>query len=90
MKDDLKLWYKQPANPWVEALPIGNGRLGAMVFGIVKEECIQINEDTLWSGIPRDKTNPEAKEILVKVRKLVQDGKIKEAEKLIEPRMQGP
>jgi hypothetical protein len=45
-----KLWYKQPANVWTEALPIGNGRLGAMVFGKVNEELIQLNESTLWSG----------------------------------------
>ena len=47
---DLKLWYHQPARNWNEALPVGNGRLGAMVFGRVEEELIQLNEETLWSG----------------------------------------
>lgn len=50
----LHLWYRQPAHAWLEALPVGNGRLGAMVFGGVWEERLQLNEDTLWSGAPRD------------------------------------
>ena len=54
---DLKLWYNKPARNWNEALPIGNGRLGAMVFGKVNEELIQLNEETLWSGGPVN-TNP--------------------------------
>ena len=49
----LVLWYKQPATTWTGALPIGNGRLGAMVFGSIVEERLQLNEDTLWSGAPR-------------------------------------
>ena len=48
----LKLWYKEPAKKWVEALPLGNGRLGAMVFGGIEEELIQLNETSLWSGRP--------------------------------------
>jgi alpha-L-fucosidase 2 len=51
---ELMLWYRQPAQQWVEALPIGNGRLGAMVFGGVRAERLQLNDDTLWSGGPRD------------------------------------
>ena len=51
-QNDLRLWYKQPAAVWTEALPLGNGRLGAMVFGGVEEELIQLNEATLWSGGP--------------------------------------
>ena len=50
--NDLHLWYRQPAQQWVEALPIGNGRLGAMVFGGLAHERLQLNEDTLWSGGP--------------------------------------
>src|SRR5690242_3048193 len=56
-QSDLKLWYNQPARNWNEALPIGNGRLGAMIFGGVKDELIQLNEATLWSGGPVN-TNP--------------------------------
>ena len=62
--DALTLWYEQPAQAWTEALPIGNGRLGAMVFGGVATEHLQLNEDTLWSGRPHDYTNPEAKDHL--------------------------
>lgn len=58
----LRLWYKQPAQEWVEALPLGNGRLGAMVFGGVEKESIQLNEETLWSGRPID-TNPNAEAV---------------------------
>lgn len=70
----LKVWYKQPALEWVEALPIGNGRLGAMIFGGVKEELIQLNEETLWSGRPVDlNPNPEAVNYLPLVRKALFD-----------------
>lgn len=68
---DLVLWYKQPADKWTDALPIGNGRLGAMVFGGILSERLQLNEDTLWSGAPRDWNNPEAKQYLPEVRRLV-------------------
>ncbi len=55
------LWYRRPAQRWVEALPLGNGRLGAMVFGGVVEERLQLNDDTLWSGGPKDWNNPKAR-----------------------------
>ena len=58
--DALKLWYRQPAGAWTQALPVGNGRLAAMVFGTVRKEHIQLNEDTVWSGEKRDRSNPEA------------------------------
>jgi len=65
----LKLWYKQPAKIWTEALPLGNGRLGAMVFGGVNEETISLNEATLWSGGPvKTNINPDAPKYLAKVR----------------------
>ena len=64
----LTLWYRQPAAQWVEALPIGNGRLSAMVFGGVAEERLQLNEDTLWSGGPYNPANPDARAALPKVR----------------------
>jgi alpha-L-fucosidase 2 len=67
----LVLWYKQPAARWADALPIGNGRLGAMVFGGVPAERIQLNEDTLWSGAPREWNNPEARQHLSEIRRLV-------------------
>jgi alpha-L-fucosidase 2 len=68
-----KLWYKQPAKVWTEALPIGNGRLGAMVFGKVNEELIQLNESTLWSGGPiPHHINPDAPGYLPQVREALQ------------------
>jgi len=76
------LWYQQPAQQWVEALPIGNGRLGAMVFGGVPEERIQFNEATLWTGEPRDYSHPGASNHLAEIRQLLFDGKQKDAELL--------
>lgn len=68
-ESSLKLWYKQPAQEWVEALPLGNGRLGAMVFGKVNKELVQLNEETLWSGRPVDlDPNPDAVKYLPLVR----------------------
>ncbi|UCD53035.1 MAG: glycoside hydrolase N-terminal domain-containing protein [Phycisphaerales bacterium] len=84
---DLTLWYRQPANRWVEALPIGNGRLGAMVFGGIDKERIQLNEDTIWGGGPYDPTNPEAFAALPKARALVFEGKYREAHDLIGRKM---
>ena len=74
------LWYEQPAKQWVEALPVGNGRLGAMVFGGAPEERIQFNESTLWTGEPRDYSHPGASNHLAAIRQLLFDGKQKEAE----------
>ena len=76
------LWYRKPARTWSAALPIGNGRLGAMVFGGVEIERIQLNEDSLWSGRPQDADNPEALKHLDEVRKLLFEGKYVEAERL--------
>ncbi|MBH1939563.1 glycoside hydrolase family 95 protein [Mobilitalea sibirica] len=78
-----KLWYKEPANVWEEALPIGNGSLGAMIFGGVKEEVLQLNEDSIWYGPPIDRNNPDALKHLNKVRKLILEGNIPEAENLL-------
>ena len=75
----LTLWYRAPATEWVGALPVGNGRLGAMVFGDVVHERLQLNEDTLWSGRPYDPVNPEAKIALPKVRRLLAAGMYREA-----------
>ncbi|MGA3073780.1 MAG: glycoside hydrolase family 95 protein [Bryobacteraceae bacterium] len=65
------LWFNKPAGKWTDALPIGNGRLGAMVFGGVPAERLQLNEDSLWSGAPRQWNNPTAKQHLPEVRRLV-------------------
>lgn len=92
-KQPLKLWYKQPASAttpdskegwkddqeWLKALPIGNGNIGAMVFGDVNKERVQLNEKTLWSGSPFDNDNPEAPKYLDEIRNLLFEGKFKEA-----------
>ena len=85
----LTLWYRRPASQWVEALPIGNGRLGAMVFGGVERERLQLNEDTLWSGGPRDWNNPKAPQVLAEVRKLIAEERYAEADRAARG-MQGP
>lgn len=85
----VKLQYSTPAGAWTEALPVGNGRLGAMVFGGVETERIQLNEDTLWSGFPRDWNNPGAKEALPEVRRLVEENRLAEAD-LMSKKMMGP
>jgi alpha-L-fucosidase 2 len=79
----LKLWYTQPAKRWVEALPVGNGRLGAMVYGDPSKELIQLNEITVWAGSPYRNDNPEAREALPEVRKLIFEGRYKEAHDLV-------
>lgn len=79
----LKLWYKQPAGQtWENALPIGNGRIGAMVYGNVERETIQLNEHTVWSGSPNRNDSHEALAALPEVRRLIFDGKQKDAERL--------
>lgn len=86
---DLKLWYKQPAVKWTEALPIGNGRIGAMLFGGVDNDRIQFNEETLWSGEPRSYSRPGAYKYLDSIRHLLFSGKQKEAEALAEKEFMG-
>ncbi len=71
----LRLWYRQPAREWVQALPVGNGRLAAMVFGDVGREHLQLNEDTVWSGEKRDRGNPEAAKAVPEIRRLLQQGR---------------
>ena len=85
----LTLWYRQPANEWVEALPIGNGRLAGMVFGGIERERIQLNEDTLWAGGPYDPANPQALEALPIARRLIFAGKYGEAHALVAEKMLG-
>jgi len=82
MNEEYQLWYKNPAKEWVEALPIGNGRIGAMVFGGIPQERVQLNEESIWSGGFRDRNNPEAKTNLEQIRSLLKAGNVSEAEEL--------
>ena len=81
------LWYSRPAQDWNEALPIGNGRLAAMVFGQTDNERIQFNEDTFWAGGPYNPNNSEALQALPEARRLIFAGKYKEADDLIGSKM---
>ncbi len=83
------LWYRQPAHVWTEALPVGNGRLGAMVFGDVRHEHLALNEATLWSGGPKEWNNPRAKSILPQVRQALFAEDYARADQLCRE-MQGP
>ena len=78
------LWYDKPATHWLQALPIGNSHLGAMIYGDVKTEEIQLNEETFWSGSPYYNNSPESKAHLQEVRQLIFEGKEKEAHALID------
>lgn len=86
-ESDLKLWYKQPAQKWTDALPVGNGSLGAMVFGHVKNEVIQLNEETMWSGGPFDRERKQAWKALDEVRTLLFEENFAEAEELVKEKM---
>jgi alpha-L-fucosidase 2 len=79
----LCLWYAQPASKWVEALPVGNGHVAAMVFGGAADERIQFNEDTLWTGKPHDYTHAGAADYLPEIRRLIAEGKQEEASKIV-------
>ncbi|WP_235715782.1 glycoside hydrolase family 95 protein [Alkalihalobacillus hemicellulosilyticus] len=86
----MRLWYRHPAQEWTEALPLGNGRLGAMTFGRTDEELFQLNEDTLWSFQPRDSLNYSAADYLDQARRDIANGAYKQAQEIIERHMQGP
>ncbi|MGW9687054.1 glycoside hydrolase family 95 protein [Flagellimonas sp. 2504JD1-5] len=88
--DNLKLWYKRPAASWNEALPVGNGSLGAMVFGGIQKERIQLNEETIWTKDGEYKDQPNAHKYLDEIRKLLFDGKYSEAEKLYSEQVLSP
>jgi alpha-L-fucosidase 2 len=81
--EKLTIWYDKPASVWNEALPVGNGRLGAMIFGDPAQEKLQLNENTFWSGGPSRNDNPDAIKVLSQVRQLIFDEKYQEAEKLV-------
>lgn len=83
------LWYKQPAEDFDHALPVGNGRIGGMVFGGAADEIIKLNEDSVWSGGKRERNNPDALEGFHEIRELLRQERIPEAEKLAFEKMQG-
>ncbi|ESQ83288.1 hypothetical protein AEAC466_13635 [Asticcacaulis sp. AC466] len=87
-KSGTLLWYDKPATRWVEANPVGNGRLGAMVFGGIKRERLQLNEDRLWSGGPYTNVNPAARDALPIIRQMIFDGRFAEAEAYAEAHVQ--
>src|SRR5512143_2490262 len=84
-----RLWYRQPAADWNEALPVGNGRLGAMVFGTPDHEKLQLNEETVWAGSPVDNNNPAALETLPLIRKALFEGDYAGASALAEKALLG-
>ena len=84
---ERKLWYTQQAEEWNEALPIGNGRLAAMVFGGLERERLQLNEDTVWSGEKRDRSNPAAREAVPEIRRLLREGHPAQAQELADRAM---
>ncbi|HWV66557.1 glycosyl hydrolase family 95 catalytic domain-containing protein [Chitinophaga sp.] len=88
-KDELTLWYDRPAAKWTAALPVGNGRLGAMIFGGVNVEHLQFNESTLWTDGPREHARPGAVQYLPQIRALLAAGRRKEAEQLAEDHFMG-
>jgi hypothetical protein len=91
MAQQHKLWYAQPATHWLEALPVGNSHLGAMIYGGTDIEEIQLNEETFWSGSPHNNNSTESLEYLPEVRRLIFEGKEGEATKLLDQHfMKGP
>lgn len=80
--DHQRLWYSNPAEHWNEALPVGNGRLGAMVFGGAREEKLTLNEDSLWYGGPSNRINPDARSNLETIRNLLREGQVQKAQQL--------
>lgn len=89
MEPKHRLWYSKPAAEWNEALPIGNGRLGAMIFGGTAGEKLQLNEDSVWYGGPRDRNNEDTLPHLPEIRKLIMEGRLREAEELASMTMAG-
>ncbi|MES2457079.1 MAG: glycoside hydrolase family 95 protein [Bacteroidota bacterium] len=88
-RQDVKLWYKQAADQWMKALPVGNGRLGAMIFGGIKKEQLQLNEESVWAGKKSNNNNPDALKNLPQIRKLIFDGKADEAMDLANKSLNG-
>jgi alpha-L-fucosidase 2 len=86
-ENNLKLWYPEPADSWVEALPVGNGRLGAMVFGNPAQENIRLNEETVWAGQPNNNINPDALAAIPEIRRLMFAGKFAEAQQMVDEKV---
>lgn len=86
----MKLWYDRPAKEWTESLPLGNGRIGAMVCGGIDEETIWLNEDTFWSGYPRQLACKNQEKVFYRIRTLVMAGKVEQAQRLFEEKMSFP
>jgi len=80
---NVKLWYSQPARQWIEALPVGNGRLGAMVHGIPDEEILPLNEDTVWTGSPYEPSEPEGPALMPEIQRLIFEGRFRKAQDLL-------
>ena len=89
LSNHLKLWYNQPAEVWDEALPVGNGRLGAMVFGDPVSERIQLNEESIWAGSPVNNNNPTSLEYLPQLQKALFENRFKEAWQLANDHLLG-
>ena len=85
----MKIWFNKPAADWNEALPVGNGKLGAMIFGGIEKERLELNESTVWTGEQRWDANPAALKSLAEVRRLLFSGKYKEAEELAQKNIMG-
>ena len=86
--EDMKLWYDEPAEKWVEALPVGNGRLGAMIFGNPSSEKLQLNEETVWAGQPNSNANPNVEEgALEEIRKLIFEGRYRAAQDMVDQKI---
>ncbi len=88
-RDTTMLWYDKPASEWTQALPVGNGTLGAMVYGKTDSEIISLNHDELWSGFPQEKSNKDSYKSFVEARELALAGKLNEAQTLIEAKCLG-
>lgn len=86
---DMVLWYRQPAVKWIESLPMGNGHIGARIFGSPRQERIALNESTFWSGRPHDYDDPESNKHYARIRELIFAGKFQEAEELVNARFYG-
>src|SRR4029078_9316385 len=85
----MVLWHRQPGTAWQQGMPLGNGMIGAMVFGGVPQERIALNESSFWSGRPHDYDNPEASKYFRQIRDLVFAGKFQDAEKLADEHFRG-
>src|SRR6478609_5948442 len=87
---DMRLWYKQPASAWEEALPLGNGKLATMIFGDVEKEHLQLNEETIWTGAPHNNLNDSMRYVIPELRRLLFEKKYGAAQQLSIEKMNSP